>query len=184
LALNNNAPLLKDDAIDLWLSTYPTYTNQWSGNLTFYWGTSTDVCNTSEAVNSAAALEIIVLTGTKANPQVTHYAFDPCSSRSLVNHFTFVNANSKMIAGRTYLNRSTISVNSGLFVRIMPLYAPVFVAVDTCDNDGNNCNALPSQGVIIESVGSSDTTSRKIVSYRTYPKLPTELFPYSLFIPQ
>src|SRR5882724_2093664 len=36
--LNNGTPILKDNPEDIWLSTYPGYTNPWSGNVTIYWG--------------------------------------------------------------------------------------------------------------------------------------------------
>jgi len=42
---------------------------------------------------------------------------------------------------------------------------------------------LPQQGTIVSSTGISDTTKRKIVSFRGYPKLPVELFPFIIFSP-
>jgi Tfp pilus assembly protein PilX len=182
--LNNGVPILKDDAYDIWLSTYPGYTNPWSGTMTLYWGQLSDVCSNSEATNTMAAVEIVVLSGPVTNPSMSRYAVDPCSQRSLQNRFEYVSPNGGVVSNKTYAFRRTITVNSGLFVRIIPLYAPVSMGVRGCDAANAACTALPSQGTVVEATGIADNTQRKLVSYRRYPKLPTELFPYSFFAPQ
>ena len=182
--LNNGSPILKDDSLDLWLSTYPGYTNPWSGNITLYWGQPSDSCTNAETTGTLAALELVVLSGTKATPQVTRYALDPCSQRSLSNKFEFITPGGGTVGSVAYPYKKTITVTSGLFVRIIPLYGTTVIGVKGCDASDTNCAALPSQGTVIEAVGTSDTTQRKLVSYRHYPKLPTELFPYSFFAPQ
>lgn len=182
--LNNDVPVLKDDAYDLWLSTYPTYANPWSGTLTLYWGDTSNSCTTSEVTNSMAALEVVVLSGAVNNPVMTRYALEPCSQRSLQNNFEFVSPGGGTVSGKNYAFRRTITVNSGLFIRIIPLYSATKLAVRGCDASGAVCLALPSQGTVIEATGVADTTQRKIISYKRYPKLPAELFPYSFFAPQ
>jgi len=182
--LNNGQLIGKDDAADIWLAQYPNYTNPWTGNLTLYWGLPADVCTASEASNSLAALQVVVLTGTKASSQITHYALDPCAPRRGTNNFELIPAAGGTAAGKTFRFRKTIAVTSGLVMRIIPLYSSTIIGVRGCDGAGNNCNALPAQGTVIESVGTSDKTQRKIVSFRSYPKLPTEFFPYALFSPQ
>lgn len=182
--LNNGVPILKDDSVDVWLSSYPTYTNPWSGQMTFYWGQSSDTCTNSESTNTMAAVEIVVLSGTVANPYVTRYAVDPCSQRSLSNNFEFVPPGGGAIAGKTYAFRKSITVTSGIFVRVIPLYSPVVMSVRGCNTANTVCSPLPSQGTVVEAVGTADNTQRKLVSFRRYPKLPTELFPYSFFAPQ
>lgn len=184
IQLNNGASILKDDSVDLWLSSYPGYTNPRTGNITVYWGQGTDNCSTTPTNNTAAALEMIVVAGTKANPQVRRYAVDPCSARSLSNNFEYVSSGGGSVGGKNYSYRKTISVTSGLFVRIIPLYGSANIGVTGCDSANANCSELPSQGTIITSVGTADTTQRKLITYRRYPKLPTELFPFSFFSPQ
>lgn len=182
-ALNNGSPVLKDDSIDVWLSSYPGYVNPWSGIITLYWGQTTDACTNAETTNTAAALEIIAVTGTKANPQTSRYAVDPCSQRSLSNKLEYISPGGGSVGGKTYSYKKTLTISSGLFVRVIPLYNSVNIAVTGCDGANVSCSPLPSQGTIITSVGTSDTTQRKLVSYRHYPKLPTEIFPYSFFAP-
>lgn len=182
--LNNGSPVLKDDSVDVWMSTYPTYASPWTGTLTLYWGQNTDSCTNSEATNTMSALEVVLISGTLANPQETRYALDGCAGRKGSNNFELVPSAGGTVAGRTYSYRRTIVVNSGLFMRIIPLYAPTYMAVRGCDSGGSNCAALPSQGTIIEATGTASNTTRKLVSTRYYPKLPPELFPYSFFSPQ
>jgi Tfp pilus assembly protein PilX len=87
--LNNGASVLKDDAVDLWLSTYPTYTGQWTGDVTLFWGSgaASTTCNPNEAVNISPALEIVLIHGTRTSPILTRYAVDPCTARRGGNSF-------------------------------------------------------------------------------------------------
>lgn len=178
--LNNGISIRKDAPVDIWLSTYPDYTSPWSGNLTINWGTGTEVCNSSENSNTQAALDIVIISGTKVNPLLSHYALDPCSPRSAINKFEYVSTPGSVISGKAYAYKKTIIVSSGLIARVIPLYAPTIVAVEKGSLDSN----LPSQGKLITSVGVSDTTQRKVVSFQGYPSLPAELFPYVLFVPK
>lgn len=184
LLLNNGASILKDSAVDILLTDYPNYAKSWTGNVTFYWGDSSDVCSTSEFDNTAAALEIIVISGTKVNPVSTQYAVDPCSSRATVNKFEYITRSGGSVAGKQFAYKKTIAISSGLLIRIIPLYAPSALAVNGCDSIKANCLPLPDQGSLIESVGVSDTTQRKVVSFSGYPTLPTEVFPFVLFSPR
>lgn len=178
--LNNGVPVLKDDAFDLWLSSYPNYASPWSGTLTLYWGQSGEVCASSESSNTMPALELVLLSGPTNNPAITRYALDSCPDRKLQNQFELVPLAGGTVDGKTYLYRKTITVTSGIFMRIIPLYAPATMAVQAC----SACAALPSQGTVIEATGIAANTQRKLVTQKRYPKLPTELFPYSFFQPQ
>jgi hypothetical protein len=180
--INNNLAVLKDDAADVWLSNYPNYTNPYSGNMTIYWGAAGNNCSTSEATNTMAALDIIIISGTRINPQVTHYPVDPCAARRTGNNFGNAQGGGT-IGGRNFPYRTTITVNSGLIARIIPLYASTPIGVQACNGGGGSCSVLPGQGTLIESTGISENAQRKIVTFRSYPKLPTELFPFVLFSP-
>ena len=184
IILNNGATVLKDDAVDLWLSTYPTYASQWTGDLTVYWGTAGDVCNANEAVNSRPALEIVLLHGTRTDPVLTRYAVDPCASRATINRFTSIAAGGATILGKPFGYKIYIPVASGMIMRIIPLYAPTVIAVRGCNASNANCSSLPVQGKLITSVGTSDTTQRKLTGFQEYPKLPVQLFPFLIFSPK
>lgn len=175
LHLNNGSSVLQDSPIDLWLSTYPSYTNQWSGTLTIYWAQASNSCT----ANTVAALEIMVLSGTVANPQLTRYNLDPCSARYLGNNFQPVAAGGGTIGGTSYTYSTNIPVTNGLFATIIPLYASSIIGVSVC----NTCTALPSQGTVIQAVGTAEDTEREVVTYRYYPILPTELLQYNFFVP-
>lgn len=178
--LNNGTSVLKDDSVDVWLANYPDYTSPWSGTLTVSWGLPSDTCSSSESSNTQAALEINVLSGTAANPRITSYLLDQCSTRAASNNFEFVSAGGGTISGKTFTRSKAISINSGLIARIIPLYASTEIGVRKGAADPN----LPVQGTIVTSLGTSDTAQRKIVSFRSHPKLPTELFPFIFFSPK
>jgi hypothetical protein len=178
--LNGGNLIVKDEGFDLWLSDYSTdpaksYLNPWSGTLSIRWGDSTGACNN-------AALEIIVLSipapsasipsPTKNDAVMTRYAADPCTpDRTTYNHFTPIGP-----SGNNYAVTLNPIVN-GLLVRIIPLYRSTSISVD------GGANALPSQGFIIESTGYVNETARKVTVFRGYPRIPSELFSYSLFTP-
>jgi hypothetical protein len=182
--LNNGAPILKDSPADLLLTDYPNYANSWSGTISFFWGDVSDFCSSNEFDNTAAALEIVVISGTKLNPISTQYTVDPCSSRASANNFEYVTPSGGTLGGKTFKYKKTIAVSSGMLVRVIPLYASTSLGVNGCDAINANCRSLPDQGSIIESVGVSDTTQRKVVSFSGYPTLPTEVFPFVLFSPR
>lgn len=182
--LNNGYAILKDDSTDIWLSTYPTYASPRRGPVTVYWGQSTDTCSTLESRNTMAAIELFVLDGTAANPKVTRYAYDPCGARATQNNFTVARPAPSVVMGKTFRFRETVTVNSGLFVRVIPLYAPALAAASGCNGGGGGCVALPSQGTVIQATGNSGSTERKLITYHFFPKLPTEILQYSLFVPQ
>jgi Tfp pilus assembly protein PilX len=185
LLLNNGNPILKNDIGDVWLSTYPGYTNPWIGTvLTVYWGAASDVCSTNAATNTMAALEILVITGTKANPSVTHYPVDPCSARAAANRFEAIGAGGGTVEGKQFAFRKTINITSGILMRIVPLYSSTIIGIRGCNAVGGACTSLPSQGKLITSVGTSDTTQRKIVGIVENPKIPMQFFPYIIFAPR
>ena len=179
--LNNDQPVLKDDSTTLWLSTYPGYTPpQYKGQITFYWGQKGDNCANTEAANSMAALELVVVSGSTTNPQMTHYAFDPCGPRQKSNNFARPSGGGGTLLGSVtnYQSSATINVTNGLFVEVVPLYAQAYVGAKGCAG----C-ILPNQGTVIQSTGTADNTVRKLVTYHFYPQMPAEMFQYSLFIP-
>lgn len=175
----NGAFINKDDAVDVWLSDYPDYTNPWSpggpSNLAIYWGDLTDICNQSELSNSMAAIEVILLSGTVATPTIDHFAFDPCAARRASNHFDTVLAGG-VVAGKSFAYSVTIPITSGLLARIVPLYVRTYVGVSG--------TGLPPQGTVITSTGNSGGTQRKIVSFRGYSKPPIEFYPFLIFSPK
>lgn len=171
---NGGNNISQDDGLDVWLSTYSSdpsliYSNPWSGNLNIYWGSPSDSC---APPSTAAALEVIVITGPKNNPQSTRYAFDPCSRG---NNFNTAFAGGQVL-GKTFSYSATINnINSGLLARIVPVYAGTPIAI-------TGSVALPNQGFIITSVGSSGDTSRKINYFKGYPSVVDEFFPHVVFI--
>lgn len=174
---------LKDEAITLWLvdPSNPAPSG-YSGVLTFYWGRANDPANTcdkNEAINSTAALEIIVIKN-QSNPDATHYVYDPCDLRRTDNKFTDATwdagfALSGVGSFKYYAQLPNIP-NQGVLVRIVPLYASTPLGV-------SSTATLPQQGKRIVSTGSSGGTQHKIVVLQGNPKFPTEFFPYLILSP-
>lgn len=173
----------KDDGADIWLSdsSYSTPYPAGQSFFTIYWGESSDDCTPS---NLSAAIEVIVISGTRNNPVSKRYAYDPCSRG---NNFATVNPGSFTIGEKTFKYRSPnndISISSGLIARVVPLYSGTSVGASTCNHGGNNCGTgLPPQGKEITSTGVAGDTTRKIKYFQGFPELPVELFQYIIFSP-
>lgn len=175
--LNAGNNIEKDNGIDLGLSE--DYTDpQTINNLGIYWGSQSESCTSSPP--SAAAIELIVLSGSTRSPESKRYVYDPCSRG---NNFLSPETGSYTISGKTFKYRTPLTgsyrignINNGLIARIIPLYAstPIGITSDT---------ALPFQGKVIQSTGASGGTQRKISYFQGYPQLPVEFFQYILFSP-
>lgn len=181
----NGALVSQDDGADVWLTNYsPNFSKlysppYWSGQLTFYWGSQSDICSQNPSINTMAALEVFVITGTRNNPIMYKYAFDPCPNRANISKFL------PALQGSYSLNTtggiknfafksSPVSVVNGLIARVTPVYSgtPIWVSGST---------VFPSQGKIISSIGTAGTTTRKILYFQGYESVPSEFF-YSLFV--
>lgn len=203
LNLNGGNPVLKDDGVDFWLSKYSSdltqlYTSPYSGNISILWGDPNVIDKCKQA-----ALEIILVSGTKIAPTTTRYAYDPCDStgsapRTPTNHFTSPNSTScgadsstcvtKRIdfsqtnSSTTYSYKTdSIAVTSGLFMRIIPLYYSTILGVKAFTGFA----AFPAQGTLVAATGSAnlDGTKRSIQVFQGYPRIPAEFFPYTIFSP-
>lgn len=181
-ALNNNAPVLKDQPIDLWLSTYPGYGSPRTGGVTIFWGSTSDACNANEARNTMAALEILIFHGTAGGPVMRRVDVDPCPPRRAGNKFQLAGGGGPVAGVGTFRFSTSFNVPTGYFVRIVPLYAPATIAANGCN--AGVCSDLPVQGTLVQATGSIGSTQRKIQTYQYYPQLPAELLQYSFFVPQ
>jgi len=172
--VNGDNVVPKDEGGDIWLvvhdaSNDPDFSSPWSGNLTIYWGDTSGSCNN-------AALEIIVVYDPSPY-KFKRYAYDPCSSRKSNNNFlSSVVSGSFTVSGKAFsYSTSTISVSSGLLIRVVPLYTSAAIGAIASI-------ALPSQGSIIDATGESSGTTRKINVFKGYPQLPVQYL-YGLFSP-
>lgn len=190
--LNNGNPIAKDDSVDVWLVDHNAdgslnFSSGWhqslrTEQLTIYWGATSDVCP-----DTRAAIEVIVMSGEAVLPVTTRYAIDPCDDRRGRNRFDSPNETLAFaITGtdKKFANRYTISVKNGMLVRIIPLYASASIAIKGCNHTADSCTNLPTQGKVIDSIGTSGQTVRKITYFQGYPKLPSEFFQYVLFSSQ
>ena len=171
--LNGGEVVEQDVGIDLWLSDYPNYSNQIcpsSCTVSISFNTSEQSCSTGAGNDTRAALEVVVLSGSVSNPTLNKYLFDPCASRTSGAANT---GNGATIDATTFRNGISMPVTNGIIARVIPIYNSVKIGV-------TSTQSLPVQGKIVESIGESGETIRKVQYFSSYPQLPLEIFPYSI----
>lgn len=176
--VNGGNLIAKNEGAYIWLSEYdrnnPWSHPSWNGDLTIYWGEDSDGCK-----NAALEIDVLYLTDSADlnSVKITKYAYDPCSSRTISNHFTSVSASAPTtISNKTFLYKKSINISNGLLVSVNPIYFSSYIGV-------SGSIALPDQGSIISSTGNSggsNNVSRKVTVYQGYPQLP---FMYSILQP-
>lgn len=173
---------------DVWLSDFgngatPTFANPRANmTMTIYWS---GTCSGSSA-NNSAALEVIVLSGSKNDPAVTRNTYEPCPSanRASTNNFAGTVtpvATGGPIPGATFNFRTDAIAATGLIARIIPIYNSTKIGV--VFNGYNTPPGPPSQGSVVESTGTAGNATKKLKVVQGYPKLPDEYY-YSLLLPE
>lgn len=160
----------QDTGIDVWLSSYPDYSNSISGLLTIYWNTSAQTsCLTTGGDTVRSALEVNLLSGSKANPAFSKFVYDNCGR---ISGGTNPGAGG-VVSNITFSHAVTIPVANGLIMRLTPIYNSTKIGI-------TSNVPLPEQGKIIESVGESGETVRRVQYFSSHPQIPLEVFPYSV----
>lgn len=181
--INDGNLVLKDDGADIWLSDYPNFDGtRWSGNLSILWDNN-DGCGVSGSQEVAPAIEVVIIQGdNRDSPNMIRQVFDPCGR---INNSSFSNLSvgTRTISARSQAFDYGVTVNipafpqgPGFIARVVPLFANGVLGV-------RGSVGLPSQGFVIDSVGSSGNTKRTIRVFRGFPKVPIEYFPYNIFLP-
>ncbi len=175
--LNGGNQVLKDDGADIWLTAYPNFTGTpWTGTLRIFWDNNGGGCGTT-GNNINPAIEVVYISGDRTTPDMTRVAYDACASRG--NGFTNppnLSAAERTTDGRVFSHAFNINISQGYIVRVIPLYSNAIMGARVMAGP-----AFPTQGHIIDSVGTSGNTKRSVRVFKGFPKIPIEYFPYNLF---
>jgi Tfp pilus assembly protein PilX len=187
--LNGGNAISKDEGADIWFvdhnadgSLNYSSTVTFNNYLNLYWGTTSEVCGTSTA---PAALEIIVVTRSAAGDVKSYrYAYDSCSRG---NNFTSASSGTFSFRGQNFGNRTpepdlAAGLSNIVLVRVVPLYKDTVIGVSACSYAGVGCTALPLQGYIINSTGTSGQANRKITVFKGFPQTYLPYMSYGLFV--
>lgn len=182
--LNGADPIDQDVGVDIWLSDYPGFSNQIGtagnpANITIYWGTSGQTtCSKGNTSAIRPAIEILTLTGATTSPTLSKKVYEATGTGCpRITGATTGGAGGSVLdtngSSVTFNNSATISVSSGIIMKIVPLFNSSVIAV-------TSNISLPAQGSTIDSTGTSGDTTRRVVYFQSYPQVPLELFPYTL----
>ena len=178
-SLNGGNEVLKDDGADIWLTTYPNFGGTpWTGTLRVFWNDNGGGCGTT-GTNINPAIEVVYISGDRNTPNMTRVAYDSCGSRRADNGFTnppTLSALERTADGKVFSQAFNINVSQGYIIRVIPLYSNAVLGARVLAGPG-----FPSQGHIIDSVGTSGNTKRSVRVFKGFPKIPIEYFPYNLF---
>lgn len=172
LILSGGEIVDQDAGLDVWLSDYPSYANPKAySDLTVFWSTVNQESCSPSGDSAKSALEVIVLWGSIVNPSISKYVYDGCGR---IANASVPSGGSSVLNTTFNYSASLPQVNQGLIMRVIPIYNSTKIAITSSDQ------AFPSQGKVIESVGESGETVRKVQYFSSHPQIPLEIFPYSL----
>ncbi len=175
--LNGGNQVLKDDGSDIWLTTYPNFGGTpWTGTLRIFWNNNGGSCSTT-GTDINPAIEVVYISGNRNTPDMTRTVYDACSSRGNgFNNPPNLSALERTTDGKVFSHAFDLNISQGYIIRVIPLYANAVMGARVLAGPG-----FPSQGHIIDSVGTSGDTKRSVRVFKGYPKIPIEYFPYNLF---
>lgn len=201
--INGGNTIPKDEGADVWFVNHkadktPDYATLSSAPLSYfhlYWkspaGAPVDDCLVSSS--APAAIEAIVVTNTAGVVKTSKYVYDSCSRG---NNFTTAESGTynelKSATGLVFKNRTpeggandlAKGLSNIVFMRVIPLYKEAVIGVFACKRDGSSCVVppLPSQGYIINSLGTSGQASHKLTYFEGYPQTYLPYLSYGLFV--
>ncbi len=194
------ANLSSGDAVTLWFVDHDEDGNLscgigdncFSGNiLRVCWGKP----GTSSSSDTAPAIELSVLYSTTpmnySTLRIGRGAFDPNDNRLTENAFSSQDSTSCQIGGETFAFGQTIDLSAELGVPALSdgglQYAKVRMLYNTTENhkvgfdvDFSGNDPLPSQGLMIDSSGTSGDSNRRLEVFQAWPEAPS-VFDYALF---
>ncbi len=198
--INGGNMIPKDEGADVWFVghnsdgslNYNDYSSTYPNFLNLYWGSASDgSCSSSTA---PAAIQAIIVTRDSSSPNTIksyRYAYDSCSSQR-GNNFTPADTTGSFTVGGITFNYSTPKndlakgIKDIILMRVIPIYKDAAIGIDTCNPANrpgcNNLTALPSQGYIISSTGTSGQASRKLTVFKGYPQTYLPYLSYGLFV--
>lgn len=178
--VNNSNPVIKSDGADVWLIQHngdgtPDYPSaQQNLKLDVHWGLPnvTGDCNN-------AAIEVVTIVGPVGSEKSVREAHDPCTNRRSGNNFSTASlGGGSGVCQNLPYKANLAKIDGGILMRVIPHYANAIVCVDVQAQ-----KLLPSQGLLIDAVGTSGDTSRKVTFFQGFPRLPVEFFPYIQLVP-
>lgn len=199
IIMNNGQAV--DQAIggDVWLSDYSSdpalifknpMGNGKAVSINIYWGAQNqNSCASSGGDSVAPAIEVVLLSGTAANPIIQKSVYESNGCTRIANATAGITAGAPytLKGGVKFYNYAPLTFNgsalsNGLVMKVIPIFNSSIVGFQAQDTapDPADPYPFPAQGSVVSSTGTSGDTVRKVVYYQSFPQLPLEIFPYSL----
>lgn len=191
IVVNNGLEVDQSVGADVWLSEYSAtqsglFSNPMGGGsavpITIYWGDPSQTSCLSSGDGVAPAIEVVLLKGPVSSPTIQKniYEASGCASSNRISNasegstaggpFTW---NGVQFRNSASLQFGGSALSNGLIMKVIPIFNSSVVAFQAGIT-------FPSQGSVVESIGTSGDTVRKVVYFQSHPQLPLEVFPYSL----
>lgn len=184
LLINGGEVIQQGVGADVWLSQYSTdplqvYESPMGASspntIYVYWGTNDQTDCVGPGSNVIPAIEILLLTGNKANPTYTKQVYEVGSCARIPDATTVAANVYPQIKGVSFQYRSSpISISDGRIMKVIPIYNSGVIGI------ASDSEPFPSQGSLITSEGTSGDVRRKITVFSSYPQIPLEIFPYNI----
>lgn len=160
---------------DVQLSSGSTF----NGNVVVYFSQNTqNICSGSDKTKIQPAIEVIVVQNA-SNP-IQKFVFDPCTISSNRTPGASPTSNGGTITdtdlgtSTTFNYSATIGpITNGSVMKVIPIYNSTKVGI-------TSSIALPTQGKLVKSTGTSGDTVRTVQYFESLPEIPTEILQYAI----
>lgn len=199
---NNSSQLFSGESLTTWFVAHDSQAlSTCSADKPCFTGDTLKVCwgkpGTDANLSVTPALELVIfytpVLGDYSSTLIAREAIDPNSSRRVANSFSQPDSGNCTISGETYQFQKTLNLGdagipagtynnqNGLqFMIIRSLYnTNESNSIGISVNFPNN-SVLPSQGMLIDSKGSSGNANRKIEVFNSFREIP-EVFEFGVY---
>ncbi len=169
------------DSATLWLKSKDASPDFTGNTLRICWGKSGTSANAAVTPSVEVSIYYETAAGNPATVRVNRGAYDPNAGRRVNNSFAAPDAGTCIVNGVTFQFRKTISLAglTNLQFAVIRLFYNTDVAQPVAF-DSTNASKFPSQGILVDSSGTSGQSNRKVEVFQGWPEVPN-VFQYAIY---
>jgi hypothetical protein len=160
------------DSMTLWLKSQDSGSDFAGSTLKICWGKSGTAADSSVTPAIETVLFYETSDGVPSTARIFRAAFDPNASRRVSNSFA-ADSGTCTVDGESFQFSTTLDLSALPYPQFV--FVRMFYNTDTSQSvafDSTDINVFPSQGILVDSSGTSAQSVRKIEVFQGWPEIP------------